>query len=211
MTRSRARRTLSVLSAAALLGALAGAAPMASAGPPPVDPASVSPTLNPNFAPWDCWRAGTGITCQGTWVNTYENEPIGIQCDGQEVYGSGSSREFMTRWHTADGLATRTNVHLGYPSDRYTLSPTGAGPSVTISGHWNRHYTYPVPGEVGSRVLTEVGGRYLGRADDGSRLNGSGGVQYAPGEDFETRASAHGSIADITGETVDAFICEALT
>lgn len=211
MTRSRTRTLASAAGALALLPALALVAPAAGAGPTPVDPASVSPTLNPNFAPWSCWEAGSGITCQGSWDNAYEDEPIGLQCDGQDVYVSGTGREFMTRWHTADGEATRTIVHLEYPADHLSLSPTVDGPSVTLSGHWNRHYTYAVPGDVGSRTLTEVGTVWLGRGGSAERLQAAGRVQYAPGEDYETRDSVSGTLALVDGPVVDAWICDALT
>lgn len=209
---STIRRSTALAAAAALaLAALASAATSAAAtGPTPVDPATVSPTLNPDFAPWDCWRAGTGIICQGDFAPTYENEPIGPLCDGQEVYLSGSGREQMTRWHTADGLATKTVVNLRYPGDVYSLSPTGEGPTVTISGHWNRLYTYAVPGDRSSRTLTEVGAVWLG-SRPGNQLSGSGHVRFAPGEDFETVAAAHGTIASLDGERIDAWICDGLT
>jgi len=62
-----------------------------------------------------------------------------FECDGLAVYISGSGREFMTRRHTADALATKTIVHQDYPGDHMTLSPVGVGPEVVISGHWRRH------------------------------------------------------------------------
>lgn len=212
MTATRTRLGATVAATAALLHALTTAAPAATAGPPPVDPASVTPALNANFAPWTCWEAGSGITCQGSWYPEYENEPIGLQCDGHAVHVSGSGTEFMTRWHTADGRATRTVVHLDYPGDRYSLSPTGDGPSVTIGGHWNRHYVYTVPGDVSSRILTEAGAIYLGDRTDGARLHGSGVVTYAAGEDFETVTDAHGLLDHIEDPaSVDTYICDALT
>jgi hypothetical protein len=57
--------------------------------------------------------------------------------------------------------ATKTITNLGYPEDRLSLSPTGDGPSLVVRGHWNRHYTYTVPGDRSSRVLTEVGAVYV--------------------------------------------------
>ncbi|TFV92060.1 hypothetical protein E4P40_03745 [Blastococcus sp. CT_GayMR20] len=83
---SRLRRTrrlaLGVLAVAALLPAT-----VAEAKPPTqVDPALMVPTLNPDFAPWSCWEAGSGITCQGSYADSYSGVPIGLECDGQEVY-----------------------------------------------------------------------------------------------------------------------------
>jgi hypothetical protein len=176
-----------------LLAVGVGAAPASAAPPRAVDPATVTPTLNPDFAPWTCWRAGRGIICQGERLDSYENEAIDISCDGQQVYVSGSGRQFMTRWHDAEGRATRTVVHLDYPADVFSLSPTGDGPSVTVRGHWNRHYVYPVPGDRSSRVLTEVGASYLVTVPrEGIVGHDTGRLRFAPGQDFEVIDSSSG-------------------
>lgn len=197
------------LAATALLPSTAAGA----ASPHQVDPASMVPTLNPNFAPWTCWEAGKGITCQGELDQSF-SETVGLQCDGHEVYATGREQARMTRWHTAGGLATKTSVHLDYPGDVFTLSSTGDGPTLTISGHWNRHYTYAVPGDTSSRTLTEVGAIWLGRADGGGPLvlHDTGRLTFEPGADFEVVASSggvHEVFADPT--SVDRAICDALT
>jgi hypothetical protein len=207
----RARRTaLGVLAVTALLPAAA-----AQAEPPhQVDPALMTPALNPNFAPWRCVEAGSGITCTGSYAESYQGVPAGLQCGGQEVYLSGSGREQMTRWHTADGRATKTVVHLDYPGDVFSLSPTGAGPTLTISGHFNRHYVYAVPGDLSSRTLTEVGAIYLARAGRGGPLvvHDTGRVTFAPGADFEVVASS-GGVHDAYSDpsAIDTAICDAIT
>jgi hypothetical protein len=179
--------------ALALTATLSVGVPANAKSPNVVDPATVTPALNPDFAPWDCFEAGRGITCQGQFRPVYENEPIGLQCEGQEVYISGSGREFMTRWHDDEGRATKTVVHLDYPADVFSLSPTGEGPSVTIRGHFNRHYDYLVPGDRTSRVMTEVGAIYLvNEPGKGIVLQDVGSVTFAPGEEFETITSQHG-------------------
>jgi hypothetical protein len=209
----RTRRNAVVAAGALALTALLPSTAAGAANPHQVDPALMVPTLNPNFAPWSCWEAGKGITCQGSADFSYD-EPIGLQCGGQEVYIAGSGRERMTRWHTADGLATKTSVHLDYPGDVFSLSPTGDGPSLTISGHFNRHYVYPVPGDLDSRILTEVGAIYLARPSGGGRLvlQDTGRVTFAPGADFEVVASSggvHEAYSDPTA--IDRVICDALT
>ena len=153
--------------------------------PHSVDPLTMTPALNPNFT-WACFEAGVGITCQGTWVNGPYNEPFGLVCDGQEVWVSGVGYEQMTRWHDSEGRATKTIVHLDYPGDRFTLSPTSDGPAVTAWGHWNRHYTYGVPGDPTTRVLTERGANFVVK-DPGGKviLRDVGQVEFAPGADFE--------------------------
>lgn len=195
------------------LAAAAVAGPVSASSPHQVDPATVTPALNPDFAPWSCFESGNGITCQGSFQPAYENEPIGLQCQGREVHISGQGREFMTRWHTADGRATRTVVHLDYPGDVFSLSPTGGEPSVTVRGHFNRHYVYLVPGDRSSRVLTEVGAIYLmnlpGR---GIVLHDTGRVTFVPDHEFEVIESQHG-VHDVYDDpsAFGSAVCDALT
>jgi hypothetical protein len=201
---------MGVLAVTALLPAAA-----AQAKPPhQVDPALMVPTLNPAFAPWTCWEAGSGITCQGSVNASYANEPLGLECDGQEVYLTGRESSKMTRWHTADGRATKTVIHSDFPADTFSLSPEGEGVGLVISGHFNRHYVYAVPGDLSSRTLTEVGAIYLGRSPSGGPLllQDTGRVTFAPGADGEVIASSagvHDAYSDPTA--IDRVICDALT
>ncbi len=58
-------------------------APATAGSPHTVDPAGMTPLLNPDYAPWTCVVAGTGITCTGYSEVSYTDEPTGFQCDGQ--------------------------------------------------------------------------------------------------------------------------------
>ena len=206
------RPALAALAGAVVTASLVVAAPPAvSKSPNTVDPATMEPGLNPQFAPWTCFEAGQGITCQGSFEDDYSFR-IGLQCDGRDVWLSGTSREFMTRWHTADGLATRTIVHLDYPEDVFSFSPTGEGPGLVVSGHWNRHYTYPDPGDPTTRVLTERGQIYLGKDGRSVVLRDVGTVEFDPGQDYESVASMHG-VHDMYSDptVIDGLICDALT
>ena len=107
----------------------------------------MTPTLNPDYAPWTCVVAGTGITCTGLQDLSYTNEAIGLQCNGQDVYVTGVQRSKFVRWHDLDGRALKTSIQTNFPSDRLTLLPTGDGPAVFLSGGWHKHYVYPVPGD----------------------------------------------------------------
>lgn len=199
--------------AAACLVTVALTAPAALSDPPhQVDPAQLQPPLNPNFAPWSCFEAGTGITCKGGDDASY-HEPFGLTCAGQEVWIFGTAKQRMTRWHTADGLATRTRVHLDFPADVFSLSGDGSGPTLTIKGHFNRHYDYPVPGDLASRVLTEVGAIYVAnQPGQGIVLHDTGPVTFEPGADFEEIAVMHGVHEVYDGSVnVDELICDALT
>jgi hypothetical protein len=130
------------------------------------------------------------------------------------VWIRGEGREFMTRWHAAEGLATKTVVHLDYRADVFSLTEDGSGPSVTIRGHWNPHYVYPDPGVRETRVLTEVGAIYLvNEKGRGITLQDTGRVTFEPGKDFEEVASLSGVHDMYSGDETffDTVICDALT
>lgn len=173
------------------LAALGFAVPQATAGSPhTVDPSSLQPALNPGFAPWSCFKAGNGITCKGGYEASYEDS-FG-SCEGRELRISGSIRERMTRWHTGDGRATRTSVHLDAPADVFSLE--GTEETLTLRGHWNRHYTYPVPGDRSSRVMTEVGAIYMASHPGlGNVIHDAGRITFAPGLEFEEIAVSRGT------------------
>ena len=203
---------LAATAVAALASLSFGTMPAVAGQPQQVDPSTLQPALNPNFD-WSCYEAGKGITCKGTFEPSY-NEPIGLICDGKEVWIQGAGREFMTRWHTADGLATKTVVHLDYPADVFSFTEDGSGPSVTIRGHFNRHYVYPDPGVLATRVLTEVGAIYLvNEKGRGITLHDTGRVTFTPGQDFEEIDSMSGVHDAYSGDETffDTFICDALT
>lgn len=209
-TRSLTRRTAGAVGVLGL-AALAVAAPPAQAAPKTgtVDPSTLQPALNPDFAPWSCWEAGVGITCQGSYQASYD-ETFG-SCDGRELRISGSIKERMTRWHTSDGLATRTSVHLDAPGDVFSLE--GTDETVTLRGHWNRHYTYPVPGDRDTRVMSEVGAIYmLTVPGSGVVVQDAGLITFAPGGEFEEIAASKGPHEFYDDWTiVERVVCDALT
>ena len=213
-TARRPRRATTIMATCttAALAVVLSAPGAHAKSPRTVDPALMKPTLNPAFAPWTCWEAGTGITCQGVEDVSYD-EAFGLQCDGRDVYISGSGSSRMTRWHTVDGLATKTSIHSDFPADVFSLSPTGDGASFTISGHFNRHYTYAVPGDLSSRTLTEIGAIYLGRSAGGPlTVHDTGRVVFAPGQDFEVVAAQSGVHEFYDDPSIiDRAICDALT
>lgn len=189
------------------------AAPAYASSPHTVDPLTMTPALNPGFAPWTCFEAGTGITCQGQKDDSYTNEPIGLQCDGQDVYVTGEEHSRMTRWHDLDGFAVKTSLQTDIPADLLTLSPTGQGDQVVLSAHYHKHYVYPVPGELDSRVLTETGAILrLEATGQGMLFQDTGRVVFAPGHDEEivTVMSGKHQLYDGTSD-LDAAICGGLT
>jgi hypothetical protein len=201
--------TIGLLATAAVMAATATAA---AKSPHELDPLLMTPPLNPDFT-WTCFETGAGATCQGTWEQSYANEPIDMECDGKPVYVSGTGDERMTRWHDAEGRATKTIVNLRYAGDRFSLSPTGVGPSLVVRGHFERHYDYPIPGDRASRVLTELGGVYLANAPgQGVVFHDVGLIRFLPGQDFEGIAEMHGP-HDLYSDfdAVERAVCDVLT
>jgi len=198
-----------------LAATLAVAPQPATAGSPhTVDPSTMTPALNPSFDPWTCLEAGNQITCTGVAVQVYHDELTDIECDGQRVYASGSQDARMVRWHDLEGRALKTELQTSF-ADRLTLSPTGDRDATTVvfSGHWHKHYTYPVPGDLDARVLAETGAMFrLQSAGDGILLRDTGTVTFVPGEEYETVAEAHGAHEVYQDSAdIDAAICDALS
>jgi hypothetical protein len=196
-----------------VLGLVLASTPAAAAASPhTVDPDLMTPTLNPEFAPYTCIQAGTGITCVGENDQSYAREPIGLQCDGLDVYVTGVQRVRIVRWHDLEGRALKTSLQTNFPADHLTLSPTGEGPAVVLAGDWHKHYVYPVPGDLGSRVLTETGAMLRLRAPGGGLLfQDTGLVTYVPGEEYESPSEMHGVHDRFPGLDLDALICQGLT
>jgi hypothetical protein len=143
---------------AILVGVLALLVPAsASAGQPDsVDPAIMQPALNPSFAPWDCWRTGTGIVCDGARTLAWEGAETIFVCEGRPVYSTGTDERTLRRYGDEAGLALRANAHVDI---RETLSLTadGSGPTLRGIAQWEDHYEYLVPGDLSSRTVTRTG------------------------------------------------------
>ena len=158
-----------------------------AASPHTVDPDSLSPALNPHYAPYDCWEAGGGIICRGEVEDTYGPEIFdGFDCAGQAIYITGRERQKITRWHDADGNATTTILDTSFV-DVFSLDPTGAGPSMTMFSRFTKHYDYLVPGDRDSRVMRTTGASLIVRASDGGGVLARevGWIEFAPGLEDE--------------------------
>ncbi|GAA4401234.1 hypothetical protein GCM10023168_10620 [Fodinibacter luteus] len=208
--RAVTRRVHALAAGAAALALVVAMMPTSSAvaSPRQVDPLTLTPALNPTFS-WSCAETGSGITCTGERRSTYGPEPAGFDCDGMPVYVTGRGDDRMTRWHTADGLATRTVAQRSFPEDRLTLSADGSGPAVVSRQHWTQHYDYGTPGDVGTRVLVETGQILMvhGPGGAGKVYQVTGRAELAPGEDV----SFAGRDDFLAGVDFVAEVCGALT
>ncbi|HET8948909.1 MAG TPA: hypothetical protein VFN44_00315 [Solirubrobacteraceae bacterium] len=201
--------TTGLLATAAVMAATATAA---ANSPNELDPQLMTPPPGPGFT-WTCFETGAGATCQGTSESSYANEPIDMECDGHPVYVTGTGRERATRWHDAEYRATKTFSQHDFPGDRFSLSPTGDGPSLVVKGHWTRHYTYGIPGDRSTRVLTENGAVYVATMPgQGVLFHDVGLIRFLPGQDFEGIAEMHGP-HDLYSDfdAVERAVCDVLT
>jgi hypothetical protein len=124
--------------------------------PDTVDPAIMQPALNPGFAPWDCWRTGTGINCDGQQSISWTNEPTPFVCDGQTVYSTGTDVRTMRRTGDADGLALVTRAHITI-DEVLTLQPDGSGPALSGRARFELTFEYSTPGDGSTRTERYTG------------------------------------------------------
>lgn len=151
-----------------------------------VDPAAMTPPLNPAFAP-TCWETGGGVICEGSLVESYSTEDFGLRCDDEVIWVSGTLSDRLTRWHTPDGRATRTFGNQTW-TETWSLSPDGAGPTLEVRSRSIRHYTYFVPGDPSQRQLVESGATIIATAPGvGIVFRDAGQVIYeiGAGNDFQ--------------------------
>ena len=175
MLRVIARLGIAVL----LVASLAGTA--AAASPHQLDPAQMTPPLNPDFGPWICTETGQGSVCRGEYHDAWSGGDTGLGCGGQAIYSTGVYDSQSARWHLPDGRATHTFFQNSVV-ETWTLSPDGDGQWINISGHWNQHYIYPVPGDRDSRVETWTGADWQATAPGfGVVFHDVGLLRFNPG------------------------------
>jgi hypothetical protein len=121
-----------------------------------VDPALMQPPLNATFGPWDCWRTGTGITCEGQRTLTAVGAETDFVCGGRLVYTNEVDTQTQRRYGDENGLALKTVVHadirgiLGFEPDL-------SGPNLTGRGIYQETYYYIVPGDLSTRTNRYTG------------------------------------------------------
>lgn len=116
-----------------------------------VDPALMQPPLNPGFAPWECWRTGDGIICEGARRLSWEAVETGLICDGRMVYTNETDNRWLRRYGDANGLALKSTQHVDIRAI-LSLNADMSGPTLRGAGHFQEHYAYPIPGNISSRT-----------------------------------------------------------
>jgi hypothetical protein len=167
-----------------LLGA--AAVPATAASPHQLDPAQMTPPLNPDFGPWICTDTGQGAVCRGHNQDSWSIEDTGLVCGASTIYTTGWFDTQAVRWHLPDGRAIHT-FFKNSSSETWSLSPSGGGQTVQVKGSFNQHYVYPVPGDINQRVETITGADWQVTAKGtGLVFHDTGVLRRNPGVDTGT-------------------------
>jgi hypothetical protein len=168
---------------------------------PIVDPNTLQP-VPPNAT---CRDDGRQIICDTFLEEFAVNEPIAdfdLPCG--TIYETSFFRGDGTRWYV-DRLAVKRHVAASLDGT-WSLSPTGAGPTVKISGHWSIWTVWTTPGDDSTLVeYRSSGNDFKVSAPGFGVILQNAGVTYADG-------THHGVSAQFpfTPE-VEATLCAALT
>jgi hypothetical protein len=168
---------------------------------PIVDPNTLQP-VPPNAT---CRDDGRQIICDTFVEESIVNEPIAdfdLPCG--TIYETSFFRGDGTRWYV-DRLAVKRHVAASLDGT-WSLSPTGAGPTVKISGHWSIWTVWTTPGDDSTLVeYRSSGNDFKVSAPGFGVILQNAGVTYADG-------THHGVSAQFpfTPE-VEATLCAALT
>ena len=183
----------------ALAGVLAAGATDAFAGTPTVDPSTLQPPPPPGAS---CRLDGRFVICQTELHERLDAEPI-LELPCGTLYETARDDREGIRWYQ-DGLLVRRFVSR-HMSGYWTLSPTGEGPRVTLSGHSNFWTEWLAPGDESTEQDTFHGLDVLARAPDGGVVTQVTGV-FFPDE-------THHGIFQIPDDdpSVQAALCDALT
>jgi hypothetical protein len=168
---------------------------------PIVDPNTLQP-VPPNAT---CRDDGRQIICDTFVEESIVNEPIAdfdLPCG--TIYETSYYRGDGTRWYV-DRLAVKRHVAASLDGT-WSLSPTGTGPTVKISGHWSIWTVWTTPGDDSTLVeYRSSGNDFKVSAPGFGVILQNAGVTYADG-------THHGVSAQFpfTPE-VEATLCAALT
>jgi hypothetical protein len=185
---------------AALLGAvLIWMAAPAGAGPI-VGPTALQPEPPPGAV---CRADGSWTICQTTFDASHVNEPfpyLDLPCG--TVYETVEDVRQGIRWYL-DGRLVKRFVSQN-AEGTWSLSPTGAGPTVTIELHASWRDEYAVPGDESSASTTSHGSGFLVRA------SGFGVIAHIAGLDLP-EGTHRGALRLVDDPQEAERLCAALT
>ena len=166
-----------------------------------VDPNTLQP-VPPNAT---CREAGGQVICDTFLVEEVVNEPIAdfdLPCG--TIYETSHFRGDGTRWYV-DGKVVRRHVAASVEGT-WSLSPTGAGPTVKISGSSSEWTVWTTPGDDSTAVTTRNSGNGFKISAPGfGVINHDAGLTYPDGTHHGTTL-----VFPFTPE-IEAALCAALT
>jgi len=164
-----------------------------------VDPNTLTPIPPPGA---DCRADGQWTICHTSLAFAPVNEPTDELTCGL-VYQTGTDERRGIRWYNSDGLLAKRFVSQDAEL-MWSLSPTGAGPLLTLSAHANWRNDYAVPGDesTGPQV-THGDGLMITQA-------GAGVIVHIAGLE-EADGTHHGLARFFDDPAVAAELCSALT
>ena len=183
------------------LAGLVGMAVPAAAGPL-VDPDTLQPPPPPVPSAGSTER---GSSARPRLSFTPVNEPIlDIELPCGTMYWTGTDARSGIRWYGADDRKL-VKRFVSFETDSVvSLSPTGAGPTATLTQHYNWWTYYAVPGDESSGSLQERGNNLTISAPGYGVIVHIAG-QFVPDETF------HGTVRFPDDPEVAAELCAALT
>jgi hypothetical protein len=200
------RRTIKPSRAVSRVGVLALAGLMWMAGPaaagPLVDPSTLQPPPPPGS---ECRLDGAWIICHTSLEFHPVNEPIlDFQLPCGTVYETADDVRRGIRWYdSSTGKLMKRFVSQDFEGT-WSLSPTGAGPTVTVTAHANWRNVYAVPGDESSGPTIFHGNGFTIRAP------GFGVIVHIAGLDLPD--GTHRGVARVIEDPeVAAELCAALT
>jgi hypothetical protein len=184
------------------LSTLVGGVLMSMSAPalagPVVDPATLQPVPPPGAV---CRADGPWTICQTVFDGSSENAPaFDLPCG--TVYETFRDVREGIRWYL-DGKLVKRFVSQNADGS-WSLSPTGAGPTVTVTAQANWRNEYAVPGDESSGPTVFHGNGVVARAP------GFGVIAHIAGLDLPD-GTHHGVVRFIDDPQVAAVLCEALT
>ena len=166
----RGRRTL--LCASLVVIASLGAASGVSARTP-VDPTTLTPPLQPFRL---CFQEGPWVNCDTSGVSALTNEPaFDLACG--TVYETSTDSRHATRWYR-DGLLVERIVQSKVRG-AWSLSPSGATPTVAFMADLSWDERFLVPGDLSSD--SEVSHGNIIRVDGMGSLGRDAGIWLPDG------------------------------
>ena len=171
MRLTHARRSIGWLAGVCLTFAVVPSAMAGSA----VDPTTLNPVPPEAYT---CQADGPNTICRASFEDTIEGGDIGRLCGDQSIREWTTSIANVTRYYDADRNLIRRAGRASL-SGFFSLSPSGAEPTIEVISHSNWVDEFTVPGDLDSVVGTEHG-----------LVNHTGGSS-APGFGADLHASGH--------------------